>query len=104
MKILCIEDGSVDIEDLQDLKDGGVIVYRQGSTPPCIIDFGVNKESEKPKTEDVLKSFATQTNAIFQRLALDCHKEVVDKALKEYREVLKVYRVELKDKQPNNNF
>ena len=97
MKILCIEDGSIDIEDLQDLKDGGVIVYRQGSAPPYVIDFGVNNELEKPKTKDVLKAFATQTNAIIQRFALDCHKVVADKVLKQYEEVLKAYRVELKD-------
>ena len=80
------------MEDLQDLKDGGVLVYRQGSTPPYVIDFGVNNEL---KTEDVLKAFATQTNALLQRFALSCHREVVEKVLKEYREVLKVYGVEL---------
>ena len=41
MKILCIEDGSVDLEALQNdgLTDGKVLVYRQGSVPPYILEF-----------------------------------------------------------------
>ena len=42
MKILCVEDGSVDIEKLEEdgLKDGGVLVYRQNANQPYILDFG----------------------------------------------------------------
>ena len=42
MKILCIEDGSVDIEALTNgdgLCDGKVLVYRQGSVPPYILEL-----------------------------------------------------------------
>ena len=42
MKILCIEDGSVDIEALTnapDLCDGKILIYRQGSVPPYIIEL-----------------------------------------------------------------
>lgn len=43
MKILCIEDGSVDIDKLEyDLKERGIIQYRQGSTPPYVLDMGDN--------------------------------------------------------------
>lgn len=46
MKILCIEDGSVDIDKLE--KDGlkygfYVVLYRQGSRPPYVVDMGDNK-------------------------------------------------------------
>lgn len=37
MKILCVEDGSVDIDKLEE--DGFyVIVYRNGATPPYILN------------------------------------------------------------------
>lgn len=46
--ILIVEDGSVDIEDLQEFIDKHklkikIVVYRQGSRPPIFLD----KESEK---------------------------------------------------------
>lgn len=42
MKILCIEDGSVDMEALtngENLSDGKILVYRKGSVPPYIIEI-----------------------------------------------------------------
>ena len=41
MKILCVEDGSVDIDALEngELRDGKVLVYRQGSKPPFILEI-----------------------------------------------------------------
>ena len=39
MKIICVEDGSVDLEAIEQdgLKDGGILVYRQGSQPPYVL-------------------------------------------------------------------
>ena len=41
MKILCVEDGSVDIDALENgkLGDGKVLVYRQGSKPPFVLEI-----------------------------------------------------------------
>lgn len=41
MKILCVEDGSVNIDVLETdgLKDGQVLVYRSGAKPPFVIDI-----------------------------------------------------------------
>lgn len=41
MKILCVEDGSVDLDALEEepLRDGKVLVYRQGSKPPFILEI-----------------------------------------------------------------
>lgn len=41
MKILCVEDGSVDLNALEEepLRDGLVLVYRQGATPPYTLEF-----------------------------------------------------------------
>ena len=41
MKILCVEDGSVDLNTLEEepLRDGKVLVYRQGATPPYTLEL-----------------------------------------------------------------
>ena len=44
MKVLCVEDGSIDIDavteiESQNLINGKVLVYRQGSRPPFVIDI-----------------------------------------------------------------
>lgn len=43
MRILCVEDGSVDIDALEEEAENGklndkILVYRQGSNPPYLID------------------------------------------------------------------
>lgn len=42
MKILCIEDGSVNIDAIEEkgLQDGKILVYRQGARPPFVLDLG----------------------------------------------------------------
>ena len=54
MKILCVEDGSVDLEAIEQdgLKDGGILVYRQGSQPPYVLEIE-NRENTVviPKVE-----------------------------------------------------
>lgn len=41
MKILCVEDGSVDLNALEEepLRDGKVLVYKQGSKPPFVLEI-----------------------------------------------------------------
>lgn len=49
MKIICVEDGSIDIDaiETEGLKDGEILVYRQGATPPFVLDMGdANKDEE----------------------------------------------------------
>ena len=60
MKILCIEDGSVDIDNLPNRKewrDDKVLVYRQGSTPPFVLE--INEEYNYQKFWNLLKSQIT---------------------------------------------
>lgn len=42
INILCVEDGSVDLDELKEsgLKDGQILVYRQGATPPFVLKLG----------------------------------------------------------------
>lgn len=48
MKILCVEDGSVDIEKLEngEVREGKVLVYKQGSKPPFVLDIAENYNYE----------------------------------------------------------
>lgn len=41
MKVLCVEDGSVNVDAIEsgELKDGKILVYRQGSKPPFVLDI-----------------------------------------------------------------
>lgn len=52
MKILCVEDGSVDVDNLPNRKewrDDKVLVYKQGSKPPFVLEI-----SDESRTRDVL--------------------------------------------------
>lgn len=57
MKILCVEDGSIDTDAIEKegLRDGKVLVYRQGATPPFILeiddDFNYKKYWQQLKKE-----------------------------------------------------
>lgn len=40
MKILCVEDGSIDERNLEkDLSNGKILVYRLGAKPPYVLDI-----------------------------------------------------------------
>ena len=40
MKILCVEDGSIDVENLEnELKDGGLLIYRHGAEKPYVLEI-----------------------------------------------------------------
>lgn len=56
MKILCIEDGSVDTDALEngELRDGKVLVYRQGSKPPFVLE--INEEYNYQMFWKILKN------------------------------------------------
>ena len=51
MKILCVEDGSIDIEkvEIEGLKDGDILVYRQGSNKPYVLEIDDNFNVEKER-------------------------------------------------------
>ena len=48
MKILCVEDGSIDERRLEvvPLQDGEILVYRQGAKPPFVLEIPDNKYDE----------------------------------------------------------
>lgn len=58
MKILCVEDGSVDIDALEngELRDGKVLIYRQGSQPPFVLDIPDNNIPRVLKELEEVKS------------------------------------------------
>ena len=57
INVLCVEDGSVDVDALEEgLHDGKVIVYRHGSTPPFVLEINKNSDTYYSKWEK-LKAF-----------------------------------------------
>ena len=56
MKILCVEDGSVDVEALEndELRDGKVLVYRSGARPPFVLE--ISEEYNYQKFWGILKN------------------------------------------------
>ena len=48
MKILCVEDGSIDMEGLEKepLQDGKILVYRNGAKPPFVLEISENECNE----------------------------------------------------------
>lgn len=49
ISILCVEDGSVDIQNIEEngLQDCNVLVYRQGSRPPFVLQLPRNNQQLK---------------------------------------------------------
>jgi hypothetical protein len=68
MKILCIEDGSVDLENLPDRKewrDDKVLVYRQGSRPPFVLD--ITEESQNKILSEKYDSLLEEIEVLNER-------------------------------------
>ena len=57
--VLTVEDGSVDIENLEEegISPGKVLVYRQGSTPPKIMDYSSMPNDFDEEEEKLLSEF-----------------------------------------------
>lgn len=69
INILCVEDGSVDVERLEEegLHDGKVLIYRQGANPPFVLKLKTDDEQLKSEQNKVavdkleeLRSWALQ--------------------------------------------
>jgi inorganic pyrophosphatase len=96
MEILCVEDGSVDLDALEQdgLKDGMVLPYRQGSKPPFVLELDIDDYSKLDKRVleekmshfalkyDNLKNFTTSIVEQWQNKTLK-DKEALEK-LKDY--------------------
>lgn len=53
MKILCVEDGSVDLDNLpsrKEWRDDKILVYKQGARPPFVLEI-----SDESITKDIIK-------------------------------------------------
>lgn len=70
MKILCVEEGSVDLQDLEEngLQDGKVLVFRQGSHPPFVLEIEKRKTGIKQSKWEELKEFVkSDTTSYFAK-------------------------------------
>ena len=96
MKILCIEDGSIDIDDLENLKDGGVLVYRQGSTPPKVIEISQRDLYQEKffvlnrKVEAIVTNIKEFVDRLLEQVK---DKEIRKRMLGEFCEIMKTYGV-----------
>ena len=79
MKVLCVEDGSVNIDTIEggQLSDGKVLVYKQGAQKPFILDIPDNyansttiKELEELKTRLQAVINALKQDRVLDRLSL----------------------------------
>jgi len=73
INILCVEDGSVDVERLEQegLHDGKVVIYRQGANPPFVLklktdDGELKSEQNKVAVEKLeeLQHYQHPTNTL----------------------------------------
>jgi len=63
MKILCVEDGSVDIKSFEtDLKNGKVLLYRQGSQQPYVLDIDAPDFVYKKMWEGLKSNYSNAWN------------------------------------------
>lgn len=71
MKILCVEDGSIDVDNLPNMREwreDKVLVYRQGSKPPFVLeieDFTLSKDKFVVKwneIKDLVKTYSYQSD------------------------------------------
>ncbi len=61
MGVLAVEDGSIDTDNLEEegLSPGKILVYRQGSTPPRLLESGAVPHDFKTEEERILSEFVT---------------------------------------------
>lgn len=61
MGVLAVEDGSVDTDDLEEegLSPGKILLYRQGSNPPQMLDCGHVPSDFRSEEERILSEFIT---------------------------------------------
>lgn len=82
MKILCVEDGSVDLDTLEKepLRDGKVLVYREGATPPFVLELTDTNENIIEELRKVQSQLARNDrlqclNYVINRIKELCGKE-----------------------------
>ena len=61
MKILCVEDGSVDLNALEEepLRDGKILVYRQGATRQYVVELTDTNANAIKELREVQNQLAT---------------------------------------------
>ena len=96
MKILCLEDGSVDLEEVANLKDGDILVYRQGSTPPKVIE--ISKTDNYQERVFVLENKITAMANSVRTLVRDTIEHIKDKEIKkqvlvDFYDIMKTYGI-----------
>ena len=76
--LLCVEDGSVDLEELENLEDGKVLTYRKGSRPPYVLEISMPRKPfvSQEKWNRLRQFCEDDTTSYFARRVLDFMKEI----------------------------
>lgn len=87
MKILCVEDGSVNVDAINngDITNGKVLIYRQGAEKPFILDIPANEgvyEQMWQTLKNKIDKYLMYGNSIGKELC-DITKEIEKKFLGE---------------------
>lgn len=79
MKILCVEDGSVDLNTLEEpLRDNKVLVYRRGATPPYVLELNYDTK-RKSCLNYVIKELKEIQTRISIKDREDCLNYVINR-------------------------
>lgn len=59
MKLLCVEDGSVDLDDIEEkgLKADKPLIYRSGSQKPFVLEVDIPEGTYKKMWEELCETF-----------------------------------------------
>ena len=83
MGVLTVEDGSIDTDNLEDegLSPGKVLVYRQGSTPPRLLEVGRVPVDFQYEEERILSEFTTMSGVSELSKYSDVYNNMSGKAI-----------------------
>ena len=76
--LLCVEDGSVDLDELENLQDGKVLTYRQGSKPPYVLEVNVPKKPfiSQEKWDQLREFCEADSSSYFSARVLEFMKKI----------------------------
>lgn len=65
MKILCVEDGSIDVNAIEngDLQSGKVLIYRQNARVPFVLDIPLNESHYEQMWKELKHSADDKTKS-----------------------------------------
>lgn len=89
MKFIFVEDGSVDIEQVEQITGIKVIPYRQGATSPLVYNFDTERDVIENFAKELTEQYKDNSHEIS---GTDCEEEWLGRIVLEYYEKLLEFR------------